>query len=127
MNSFKPLNLYPKEASSILSSSVITKLSKASNVWILLTRKCLYPGILHTGLLKRVKCNICGNPISDCMWLQLLILLLWRYKNFNYVKPSKTLIGGRETIELSLKSIFFKFLKLYKYIKSLSYKKFPCK
>jgi hypothetical protein len=94
---------------------------------MLFTRKCLYPGMLHTGLLNKVKCSIYGSPIRDCIWLQLLMLLLWRYKNFNWERPSNTFIGGSDTIELSLRSIFFKFLKLWRNIRSLSWRKLPCK
>ena len=98
----------------------MTKLSRASKDEILFTKKCLYPGILQTGLLNKVKCIIVGNEVSDWISLQLLMLLLCKYKNFSCVKPAKTLSGGKLVIELSLRSIFLRLPKLWRNIKSFS-------
>ena len=71
-------------------------------------------------MLNKVKCIIVGKETSDWISLQLLILLLCKYKNFSYVKPAKTLAGGKLVIELSLKSIFLRLPKLWRNIKSFS-------
>ena len=68
--------------------------------------------MLQTGLLNKVKCIMEGSETSDWMSLQLLMLLLCKYKNFSCVRPAKTLAGGRLVMELSLRSIFLRLLKL---------------
>ena len=67
--------------------------------------------MLQTGLLNKVRCIICGREVKDWMSLQFVILLLCKYRNRSSVMPANVLAGGKLLILLSLKSIFFSYVK----------------
>ena len=80
--------------------------------------KCRYPGIDETGFAKSVMCRTLGSEVNDYRSYHLLILLLCKYRNCRLFIPANTVAGGNDSSELLDKSIFLRFSKACKKLRS---------
>jgi hypothetical protein len=67
------------------------------------------------------------NVVSDTISFQLWIRLLCKYRNFKLTKPENIVSLGKLLIEFCERSIFLKFLNIYRYIISCKPSLFPCR